>query len=164
MMNKLIIVMGAPGAGKTTWCRHYLKTHKAEYISRDEIRFILVKENEPYFSKEKQVYKEFIKKIDNALFQNKTVIADQTSLNKAARAKLINSLKNKPNEIIAVYLKNSLETILEQNAKRTGRSRVPEDSVINMFNSIEKPTRDEGIDLYIEVTFENGKYKYTYAI
>lgn len=162
-MSKLIMPMGAPGVGKTTWCKHYLKTHEAEYISRDDIRFSIVKENEEYFSKENQVYKEFIKKINDALAQNKTVIADQTSLNKKARIKLINSLKEKPDEIIAVYLKNSLETILKQNKKRKGRSCVPEQSVINMFNSIEKPTKDEGITMYVEVTFDNGEYKYTYA-
>lgn len=162
-MSKLIILIGAPGAGKTTWCKHYLETHEAEYVSRDEIRFSMVKENEEYFSKENQVYKEFIKKINDALAQNKTVIADQTSLNKKARAKLINSLKEKPDEIIAVYLKKSLKTILKYNAKREGRCRVPEQSVINMFNAIEKPTKDEGIDMYVEVTFENGKYKYKYA-
>lgn len=163
-MSKLIVVIGAPGSGKTTWCKHYLETHQATYVSRDEIRFNIVNENEEYFSKEDQVYREFIKKINNALNRDETVIADQTSLNKKARAKLFNSLNKKPDEIIAVYLKKPLETILKYNAKRKGRCRVPEQSVINMFNAIELPTRDEGITRYVEVTFKNNEYKYKISV
>ena len=41
-------------------------------------------------------------------------------------------------------MKKPLDIILKYNAKRTGRALVPEDAVINMYNSIEEPTLEEG--------------------
>ena len=57
-MANLFIMMGAPGAGKSTFIKN-LKGESGIPISRDQIRFSMVKEDEPYFSKEKEVYKEF---------------------------------------------------------------------------------------------------------
>jgi hypothetical protein len=50
---------GIPGSGKST----YLKTRFIQppvVVSRDEIRFKMVREDEEYFSHEKEVYNEFI--------------------------------------------------------------------------------------------------------
>ena len=153
-MSKLYMMMGAPGSGKSTWCKANLPKD-AVYISRDEIRFAMLKNNEDYFSKENQVYAEFVKQINEALKQEKDVYADQTSLNRGARAKLINALDIRPDEVNVIYIKRPLEQILEFNAKRTGRALVPEKAVINMYNSIQLPTWHERIKFLI--TIENGK-------
>ena len=100
-MSKLYIMMGIPGSGKSTWCRHNIKDTDA-YVSRDKIRFGLVNPNEPYFSKENQVYREFINTIERKLVKYKNVYADQTSLDSRARRKLITSLHIKLG-IILVY-------------------------------------------------------------
>ena len=68
-MSKLYIMMGIPGSGKSTWCRHNIKDTDA-YVSRDKIRFGLVNPNEPYFSKENQVYQEFINTIERKLVKS----------------------------------------------------------------------------------------------
>jgi len=149
-MCKLYIMCGTPGSGKSTWCKENVP-ETAVYISRDKIRFSLVKENEPYFSKEKEVYREFLRQINVALEAGKDVYADQTSLTIAARAKLLNGLKVKPDYITVIYIKRPLDIILKYNAKRTGREFVPENAVINMYNSIQEPTRAEGIDRIVEV-------------
>ena len=81
-MANLFIMMGAPGAGKSTFIKN-LKGESGIPISRDNIRFSMVKEDEPYFSKEKEVYKEFIRLINEHLSRNRDVIADATHLNAA---------------------------------------------------------------------------------
>lgn len=120
-------------------------------ISRDIIRFGLLKENDKYFSKEKEVYKEFIKQINDAITANKDFYVDQTSLTKSARAKLFNNIQNKPSQIVALYFTTPLDIALSRNAKRKGRALVPEDIIINMYNSIEYPTTEEGFTKILEV-------------
>ena len=149
-MSKLFIMIGAPGSGKTTWCKNNVPKN-AVYISRDEIRFSIIKDKDSYFSKEKIVYDIFINKINEALDSGLDVYADQTSLNAGSRKKLIDALNKKPDEIIGIYFTTPLDIILQRNAQRTGRALVPEDVVINMFNSVTRPTLDEGFTEILEV-------------
>ena len=149
-MSKMYVVIGAPGCGKSTYIQNHLKENEI-VISRDKIRFSLLKDTDEYFSKEKEVYNEFIKQIDAAIASDATFYVDQTSLNAAARNKLFSRLKKKPDKVIGIYFTTSLDTILQRNAQRTGRALVPEDAVINMFNSLTKPTLEEGFNEILEV-------------
>ena len=149
-MCKMYVMIGAPGCGKSYYIKQHLKDNEI-VISRDAIRFGMLKDTDAYFSKEKQVYNEFIKQINAAIADDKDFYVDQTSLNRGARAKLFSHLERKPNKMIAIYINAPLEKILYQNSLRTGRALVPEDAVINMFNSIEKPTKAEGFDEIWEV-------------
>ena len=79
------------------------------------------------------------------------VFADATHLNRASRAKLLNRLKNKPEQIWVCYVKVPLHIALQRNSKRTGRSLVPEESIIQMYDAIGYPTKDEGIFGIFEV-------------
>ncbi len=144
-MNKMYLMIGWPGVGKSYYIQQQ-KTPGTKVISRDVIRFNMLDDNDEYFSKEKEVYKEFIRQIDEAIEANETFYVDQTSLNYKSRKKLFNSLKQQPDEIIAIYLKSSLDKILKQNALRKGRAYVPEDAVKNMYYSIEEPELKEGFD------------------
>ena len=154
-MANLFIMMGAPGAGKSTFIKN-LKTESHITISRDEIRFSMVKENEPYFLKEKEVYKEYIRLINEHLSQNHDVIADATHLNVASRNKLINCITAPNVNIHVVWIKTTLETCLKQNELRKGtRAYVPPSVITRMHQSIEGPQFEEGISsIYI---FEEGK-------
>ena len=149
-MGKMYMVIGAPGCGKSTYIQNHLKENEI-VISRDKIRFSMLKDTDEYFSKEKEVYNEFIKQIDAAIAADVDFYVDQTSLNVAARNKLFSRLKKKPDKVIGIYFTTSLDTILQRNAQRTGRALVPEDAVINMFNSLTKPTLEEGFDEILEV-------------
>lgn len=142
-MSKMYVMIGAPGSGKSTYIKNHIKDNEL-VISRDIIRFAMLNDGDDYFSKEKQVYNEFIKQINAAIANEIDIYVDQTSLNRGARSKLFNKLEKKPDEIIAIYIKKPLDIILKYNAKRTGRALVPEDAVINMYNSIEEPTLEEG--------------------
>jgi len=149
-MSKMYLMCGCPGVGKS----YYIKTHLKEgekIISRDEIRFSMLKDEDEYFSKEKEVYNEFLRRINAEIAAGSDFYVDQTSLNTGARAKLLNKLNKKPDKLIAIYINKPLNIILNQNAQRTGRAFVPEDAVINMFNSIEKPTKKEGFDEIWEI-------------
>lgn len=146
-MNKLFVLIGAPGSGKTTYAKKYLLNDNTVYVSRDEVRFSLLKEGEEYFSREKEVYREFIWKIYNAIQnEHKDVIADATHLNDKSRAKLFSSLPLDFSKIdvIGVYFNTPLNTCLERNNTRKGtKTYVPDHQVRKMFFSLKKPTYDE---------------------
>ena len=149
-MSKMYMVIGAPGCGKSTYIKNHLKENEM-VISRDKIRFGLLKDTDEYFSKEKEVYNEFIKQINAAIADNKDFYVDQTSLNAAARNKLFNQLIKKPDKIIGIYFTTPLDTILQRNAQRTGRALVPENVVIDMYKILTKPTSEENFDEIWEV-------------
>ena len=156
-MSKLYIMMGAPGSGKSTFIENHLNYDIHKWISRDMIRFSIVSENEEYFSKEKEVFKEYIRRINECLNRGWDVFADATHLNKASRNKLIRSLNlQSVSSIEVIWIKTPLEECLKRNKKREGtRAYVPETAIRNMHASIEAPEFEEGIDVIYIV--EDGK-------
>ena len=157
MKNKLYIMCGCPGAGKSTYAKKSFPNTK--YISRDEIRFNLVKENEPYFSREKEVFKTFVREINKALREQVDVIADATHLNKVSRFKLISNLNinKEKTEIIFIVMRTPLDVCIERNENRKGtRSYVPPEVIKSMFHSFKKPSLEE-CDGIIDKIFEVGE-------
>lgn len=145
-MNKLYIMMGTPGSGKSTWIQNHLDEHTV-WISRDEVRFSMVAEDEEYFSKEKEVFKEYVRRINNALENGYNVFADATHLNKASRNKLLTAINPELNiEVDVIWIKTPLEDCINQNdnRKRT-RSFVPRGVIRRMNSQIEAPEFEEGI-------------------
>lgn len=146
-MNKIVMVAGIPGSGKSTWIKQQIRKSKEEcvHISRDEIRFSLLEDNDSYFAREKEVFEKFVNKIQHEINTGhlKTIYIDATHLNKKSRAKVLNRLDLKDSFFEIVWFDVPLKTCLARNAIRTGRALVPEETIIDMFRSIEPPTEDE---------------------
>ena len=94
MTNKptLYISCGLPGAGKSTFLKKTALPSEI-IVSRDEIRYSLLKEGEPYFQHEIEVAKLFYAKIAENLSKGKNVYADATHLNNYSRSKLLGQLE-----------------------------------------------------------------------
>lgn len=144
-MKKIWILSGLPGSGKSTWVKNRVKSEgdncSSIIVSRDEIRFNLLKDNEEYFSKEDKVFSIFINTINKAL-ENPSIteiFVDATHLNDKARNKVLNRLNtNFANEIVILIFDVPLETCIERNSKRTGRALVPTEVIVNMNKSFQK--------------------------
>lgn len=156
----IFILCGVPASGKSTWAKQMQQIFGGAYISRDEVRFSIITDEDSYFSKEKEVYNEFVNRICDACTKNENVFCDATHLNFPSRVKLINALRqrdlfNKVNaRLIGVNFLCSYLTCATRNNKREGRARVPDSSLQSMFESFVPCSKSEKIpySFILEVT------------
>ena len=157
-MKQLILMCGPPGAGKSTLLKEAIDTDIAKVVSRDQIRFDLLKDGDDYFAYEDEVWEKFIEEIQEGIENEKyySVYADATHLSPKARKKVIQALNiPKGVELGAINFNVPVETCLERNARRSGRALVPEDAVRNMCRSFKPATAKEGF-AYIWNTDDSG--------
>ena len=157
-MKDLFIMMGVPGSGKSTFVDKYMKG--AVHVSRDEIRFSLLKEGDKYFDREKEVFEIFYKTINRVLESSHMVVADATHLNPQSRNKLLSRLRYDKNKVRVniIYMATPLETCLQRNETRRGtKAYVPPHNLIEMYENLREPNFEEcfgAIDVIYKVTPE----------
>ena len=147
-MSTLYILCGPSGSGKSTWADNFMNEHMEDdirYVSRDAIRLSIIKDEEDYFSHEKEVFRKFVGTIANTLIDGFDVIADATHLNMFSRLKLMQALDRYTRDYAVVYVvfHTNVETCIERNKERTGRRNVPENVIRNMCRDFRMPTKDE---------------------
>ena len=143
-MNNLYLMVGAPGRGKSTYAREFSKHHKSriKIVSRDAIRFSMVKYGSPYFSKEKAVFKEFVKEINEGLDKG-DVIADATHINEVSRMKLIKRIDLSKCKVSCIVLLTDELTAIKRNHLREGRARVPDSVISENYARFTHPKTDK---------------------
>lgn len=142
--KSLWITSGPSGSGKSYWCQQAVqRLNNTLWISRDKIRFSLIKEDEPYFKKEKLVFSQFVQQIQQGLCNYDTVFADATHITKASRLKLLHALKL--DEDIDIYVAVFFvpdDVCLERNSHRQGREKVPKTVIKHMCQIQTDPKLD----------------------
>lgn len=157
-MSTLIVLCGPQASGKTYLAKRFAKTHKnCKIVSRDEIRFSMIKDSDDYFKYEPEVIKRFYGDINAALKVYDYVIADATHLTKKSRNALFRHLNLKNVYIVGFWLESNLDTCLERNAKRSGRKKVPEEVIKDSFRRKVSPQEDE---IFHDVYFFASKQDY----
>ena len=156
MKNKnLWIVCGIPGAGKSTWITNNKNffSGSINVVSRDKIRFALLDEGEDYFSRENDVWINFINEAKKSLKEYDNTILDATHLSINSRKKIFNALKNNLENIniYAIVFCCDEEIAIARNANRTGRSFVPVSAIRRMACQFTIPTEEEGFDKIIKI-------------
>lgn len=145
-MNNLYILIGAPGCGKSTWAKEK-KALGWSVVSRDEIRYAYLKNDEAYFSHEKEVFDTFVSTLAASVLSNKNTVADATNLNETSRTKLLKALAARllPSayNIIFIYFDTSYATCFRRNALRQDRNRVPDTDFSAMFAAQSFPSYNE---------------------
>lgn len=147
----LYILCGCSGCGKTTWANSFIASSEiynidVRYVSRDEIRLSILKDEDDYFAHENEVFNKFVSTISATLVDGFDVIADATHLNQKSRAKLIRAIDARgytDYNIIFVSFSVSYEVCRERNAQRTGRARVPDEVLEQMYRQYREPQSAE---------------------
>lgn len=150
MTYAIMMLVGVPGSGKSTYAQGVIKELEAEnhtvaYISRDKIRFNALEPNDLYFDKEKAVFNEFIRQINQAIEDGfEYVIIDATHVSPVSRAKVLKRVRAPSYVALNIMVMDcSLETCIERNNKRDGIYKVPVSAIENMYKNFVYPTPEE---------------------
>ena len=130
----LYVSSGVPGSGKSTFLNR-IKGDNEVVISRDEIRYSLLKQGEHYLAHEEEAFRIFCNTIAEYIKKGINVYADATHLTVVSREKLITSIKRRchPSKICLLLFTVPLKICLERNEMRKGtKTYVDEDRIIQM--------------------------------
>lgn len=164
MGKELIIMCGAPGSGKSTLVqKHFGDKENVKIVSRDAIRFSMVGEDEEYFSKENEVFAEFVHQVREGLTNAEATVVDATHLTPASRNKLLCSIGKdyfKDVTVECIWVRVPLEVATEQNEQRQGtRAYVPKSVLRRMYGQMREPELDEGFDkIFIYAPHQQVKF------
>jgi predicted kinase len=144
-MKKVIITVGIPGSGKSTWVKEDLTQRNNSYIilNADSIRKELYG-NEGIQGNGGTVFQILNDRIRKALINKKikTIYIDNTSTTKKARKSLFDSIeKNCPDCEVLIKVFNDFELAKKQNQMRD--RVVPDDVMERMIKQFEIPSVDE---------------------
>lgn len=129
------IMIGLPGSGKSTFCQENVTAEDEYWISRDEIRFSVLKEGESYYSQETKVFNAFVNTINEILAKDEDSILyiDATHINSSSRHKILRRLNLTGDEEINYYFFDTpIQECLRRNRGRTGMRRVPDGAIRDM--------------------------------
>lgn len=157
----LNIVIGVAGSGKSTYINK-VKNDTDIVISSDDIRQEIFGNAESQ-DRSNMIFTIFHGRIAEALLKGKTVWADATNLSVKARKDYLRYAKGY--FIKAHLLTTPLEICIAQNNSR--ERKVPEDRIIEMFNSIEIPVNEPMTTIvvkninneYITTEYNNESYE-----
>lgn len=166
MDNHLVMLIGVPGSGKSTFVNGYivqrsLQPHEYTVLSTDNFIEDLATKNGTSYNQEfnpenmKLAEKHMNEQLASAIKnETKYIIWDQTNLTKKSRK---SKLARIPNRYIktAVFIKTpdskTLDKRLEERSGRSGKT-IPKHVVALMVQTLELPSYDEGFDGIINYT------------
>lgn len=158
----LIILIGIPGAGKTTFCKNLaLQLDKKEFqlyvVSYDDIRNdgnlkrykefrniaqMTAKEKIQLITKEKSTFKHL-------------VIIDDNMYYKSMRYEYYKLARQYEISFLEVYFDVNLEIALERNRNREQPALIDEHVITNMYNKLEKPQQWEQNHIFINSNIDS---------
>jgi predicted kinase len=130
---ELIVFVGLPGAGKTTYFRaHFAATHV--HVSKDLMPNARRRDDR------------LLRDIEAALAAGKSVVVDNTNPSPDVRKPLIELGRRHGARIIAIYFEADVRTAIMRNRQREGRARVPDVAIFATKKKLVAPSIGEGFD------------------
>ncbi len=155
-MNNLFVLMGLPGAGKSTFAKILLNIKSdIDYLSSDELR----KQFWKYKDNHKKIFSIMHEKTLEYLQNGRDVIYDSTNLERKYRVKLYQKTKesNMTTRVIIVFIHNGLEKAIEQSKQRKKRIDVNEQLIRDMYRTVQVPITGIDCDIIMVPTIQKKK-------
>lgn len=148
-------MVGIPASGKSTWIKQEAAFLEEEHktvavISRDAVRFSMLKDDEEYFSHENEVFDEFIRQVNECMELGIDVVfVDATHISPGSRFKLLSRLVPDPNTHLVFEVMNTpIAECLNRNSQREGREKVPNSAIQSMAKGFRIPKISEFPDTF----------------
>jgi predicted kinase len=133
MPLECVVLMGLPGAGKSTLYREkFAATHV--HVSKDLWPSATKRQDRQG------------KMIEEALAAGKSVVVDNTNPTVAERAALIQIARRNGARVIGYFFDVNTRTAVARNAERTGRGKVPNVAIFTAAKRLQRPSLGEGFD------------------
>jgi predicted kinase len=142
---ELVVLVGLPGAGKTSFVRARLAGHV--HVSKD-----LMGSTRDRNARQ-------LKLVTQALAARRPVVVDNTNLKAADRAPLIAAARAAGAKIVGYFFEATAKECLARNRAREGKARVPDVAIHVARARLEPPTREEGFDALFLVRAEGGGFE-----
>ena len=142
-MNRLIVLTGVPGSGKSYFARH-LKSQNPEHvriISSDELRKELLG-SQQNLSNEPLVWKTFYQRVaDASKYKEDIIVLDATQAKKQYRLDNIKPFVSLYDEVDLICFLLDKDLVLKQNRER--EFPIPEDALLRLIDEFELPDAEE---------------------
>ncbi|HHV35118.1 MAG TPA: ATP-binding protein [Syntrophomonadaceae bacterium] len=141
MKGKLVILIGPPAAGKSTWLYQF----SGEVISTDDIRR---QEFGVQFDQriEPAVWHLAYERLEKAIRSGKDVCFDATNTTRNRRKPLIDIAKKYGVSVEGVVFLWELDVLIKRNRERPPGKKVPEEVIENKLQELEVPSYEEGFN------------------
>jgi len=130
----LIVFVGLPGAGKSTYYRaHFAATHV--HVSKDLMPNARRRDDRQ------------LRDVEAALARGKSVVVDNTNPSVEVRKPLIELGRRHGARIVALFFDVDVRTAIMRNRQREGTGRVPDVAIFATKKKLVAPSIEEGFDL-----------------
>lgn len=148
-----ILLVGAPGGGKSTWGQAYALTHDIVRLCPDEFRAKLGW-GEGDQSVSAAAFAMTKSAMGNALDAGKSVMIDATNMYRKSRKNFINIARGRGAKTMAIVFELPKEVLLDRNQKRgmMGGRNVPEDAIDQMLARYQRPVQGDEFDIVQFIT------------
>jgi predicted kinase len=159
--NGLILLIGPPGSGKSSFARAWIAGRRLDpggVVSADAIR------NEMFGTRvddsdDPAVWGEMDRRVTARLEATRAVVVDATNVLPPARARMIAWARQYDRPVTALRFRVATEVLTRRNAERLGHERVREDDVLYYAAAAAQHTGrtqliDEGVTVVVDVPGE----------
>lgn len=146
LQGMLIITVGLPASGKTSWVKGFIEDNKdktIDIISSDKIREEIFKDIGDQ-NHNNEVFDIMKRRTKESLSQGHVAVYEATNISSKRRRALLKELKRYYDKAICLFKYKNLLNCLVDNENR--KKRVPSDIINRMYRNFEIPHKNEGFD------------------
>ena len=139
----LLLFIGIPASGKSTFYHRVLEDRNLDYVSLDVLGTR---------ARERAAF-------GAALAARRSVVIDNTNVTKTLRARYIGPAKAAGYLVVGLFFQSVVTDCLARNETREGTAKVKRLAVLGMSAQLELPSKDEGFDNLFFVRITDGLFE-----